>query len=197
MKRLTLTLAALFLLASCSDQPTTPQASTEAVPAPSFDFSNGPAEPGHSYVVRGAYGAFAYYLIDPVTELAALITDDDPCIDFGAVTLIPVQNIFSPAGESLRLYFEGGWVNAAIFEAYVERSLVPALRRGDVVVFDEQHLRAAGTLPMLDNRRCKSCAAERANGKHQGRLDYFSEHGNSLPHVWVCRSTAADQALQP
>ena len=116
MQRLTLTLAALFLLASCSDQPTTPQALTEAVPAPSFDFSNGPAEPGHSYIVRDAYGAFAFFLIDPVTELAALITDDDPCIDFAAVTLIPVQNIFSPSGEGLRLYFEGGWVNAAILE---------------------------------------------------------------------------------
>ena len=116
MKRLTLTLAALFLLASCSDQPTTPQSSTAAVPAPSFDFSNGPAVPGHSYVVRDAYGAFAFFFVDPVTELAALITDEDPCIDFAAVTLIPVQNIFSPAGEDLRLYFEGGWVNAAILE---------------------------------------------------------------------------------
>ena len=117
MRKLSLSLVPpLFVLASCGDHPTTPTMANEAAPAPSFDFSKGPAEPGNSYIVRDAYGAFAFFLVDPVTELAALITDADPCIDFAAVTLIPVQNIFSPAEEGLRLYFEGGGVNAAILE---------------------------------------------------------------------------------
>jgi hypothetical protein len=112
MRRLAFTLVPLLLLAACSEQPT---ASKQAAPAPSFDFSNGPATPGHSYIVRSAYGGFAWYFVDPVTELAALVTDE-ACSAFAEATLVPVQNIFNPAEEGLQMYLESGFLNAAILE---------------------------------------------------------------------------------
>ena len=111
MRNLALILVPLFLLSSCSEQPT----SAPAAPAPSFDFSNGPAEPGASYIVRGAYGGFGYFLVDPETELAALITDE-ACDAFADATLIPFQTIFSPAAEGIEMYHEGGWINTLILE---------------------------------------------------------------------------------
>ena len=112
------------LLVACRENPVEPVRDV-VVTAPAFDFSNGPAEPGNSYIVRGEFGSFAFFVIDPVTELGALITDDAACIDFEEVTLIPFQTIFSPAGEELWVYHEGGWVNAAILE--------PPYGCGDVV----------------------------------------------------------------
>jgi hypothetical protein len=115
MRKLALTLVPL-LLAACSDQPSS-TALDEAVPAPSFDFSNGPAEPGNSYIVRGEYGDFFWMVIDPNTELAAWFTDDDfDCADFEAATPVPTQTIFNPSGDNLQMYHEGGWVNTLVLK---------------------------------------------------------------------------------
>lgn len=111
MRKLAAILVPLFLLA-CSEQPA-PTALSEAGPAPSFDFSNGPAEPGNSYILRDAYGGFAWYFIDPVTELAAFVSDQ-PCGAFADTTLVPTQAIFSPADTGLTMYFENGMINAMV-----------------------------------------------------------------------------------
>jgi len=113
MRKLAFTFVPLLLLA-CSEGPTstTPRA---AAPVPSFDFSNGPAVPGHSYLLRDAYGEFAWLFVDPVTELAALVSDQ-PCGAFAEATLVPTQAIFSPAEEGLTMYFENGMINALVLE---------------------------------------------------------------------------------
>jgi hypothetical protein len=106
---------ALLVAVSCQQQPVEPQQEV-LVTAPAFDFSNGPAEPGNSYIVRDEWGGFAWFFIDPVTELGALVTDD-ACSIFEEATLIPFQEIFNPALEGAsRMYHEAGWINAAILE---------------------------------------------------------------------------------
>ena len=114
MRKLAFTLVPLLLFVACSEQPTSTPLN-EAVAAPSFDFSNGPAEPGNSYIIRSEYGGFAWYFVDPVTELAALVTEDE-CGAFAEATPVPFQTIFSPGGEDIRMNHEGGWINAAILE---------------------------------------------------------------------------------
>ena len=114
MRKLAFILVPLLLVAACSERPT-PTALSGAAPAPSFDFSNGPAVPGNSYIGRDAYGGFAWYFIDPVTELAVLVTDDE-CGAFSGATLVPFQSIFNPAEEGMQMNFENGFLNAAVLE---------------------------------------------------------------------------------
>lgn len=112
MRKPAFTIVPLLLLAACSEQPA-PTALSESAPAPSFDFSNGPAVPGNSYILRDAYGGFAWYFIDPVTGLAALVSDQ-PCGAFAEATLVPTQVIFSPADSGLRMALENGMINAMV-----------------------------------------------------------------------------------
>ncbi len=115
MRYLLATLMAAFMVASCDQQPIEPVNPVRENPA--FDFSNGPAEPGNSYIVRDEYGGFIWFFTDPVTELGLLVAwDDVECFDFEAETLIPFQLIFNPSNEGLEMYFENGWVNAQILE---------------------------------------------------------------------------------
>jgi len=110
MRYLRLALLPLLLVA-CTDT------QTPIDQQPSFDFSNGPAEPGNSYIVRGDWGGFDFFFIDARTELAVYVTDDDfDCVDFEGATLIPFQQIFNPSGEGLLMYHEAGWLNAVILE---------------------------------------------------------------------------------
>ena len=128
MRKLSFILVPLSLLA-CSERPT-PTALSDAAPAPSFDFSNGPAEPGKSYIVRSAFGGFGWFFVDPETQLGALVTDD-ACGAFAEATLVPTQTIFNPATEGLEMYFETGWINAAI--------LVPPYDCDDIVATGRVH----------------------------------------------------------
>ena len=111
MRKLAFLLVPLSLLA-CSERPAT----APAAPAPSFDFSNGPAVPGNSYILRDAYGGFAWLFIDPVTDLAAFVSDQ-PCDAFAEATPVLTQSIFNPAEEGLTMYFENGMINAMVLAA--------------------------------------------------------------------------------
>ena len=110
MRKLAAILVPLLLLA-CREQPATAPAA--APPTPAFDFSNGPAQPGNSYILRDAYGGFAWYFIDSVTDLAALVSDQ-PCGAFADTTPVPTQVIFSPSDTGLTMYLENGMINAMV-----------------------------------------------------------------------------------
>jgi hypothetical protein len=119
---------ALLVAVNCQ-QPVEPQQEV-VVTAPAFDFSNGPAVPGNSYIVRDEWGGFAWLFTDAVTDLGVLVTSDDTaCIDFEGATLIPFQTIFNPSGEGLEMYHEAGWLNAAILEPPYECDDVLAVGR--------------------------------------------------------------------
>lgn len=66
-KALSIGLAAV-LAVGCTDQATTPTALNDAAVAPSFDFLNGPAEPGNSFVVRFEDFSVNLYVIDETPD---------------------------------------------------------------------------------------------------------------------------------
>jgi len=107
--------ALVFVAVSCDQQPVEPAADPVAE-APALNFINGPAEPGNSFIIRDEFGDFFWTALDEKTGLLAIVTDDDTaCIDFDNATLVPFQQIFNPSGEGLVMYFENGWLNAAVF----------------------------------------------------------------------------------
>jgi hypothetical protein len=116
--RITLTAALVaFVAVSCDQQPAGP-ATDEVAEAPTFEFSNGPDEPGSSQILRGYWvGGYAVFF-DPVTELMVIPTwSDGPCVDFDEATPIPWQAVSSPADPGLEMYFEAGRLNALLIEA--------------------------------------------------------------------------------
>jgi len=108
---------ALFAAVSCDQQLVEPPQET-AVTSPTFDFSNGPAEPGASIVVRSEFDDFFWRFDDSETGLIVIATADDfECVDFDELTPVPVQELFQdPPDTGLQMYFEGGWLNAAVFD---------------------------------------------------------------------------------
>jgi len=113
---------ALFMAVSCDQQPVEPAAEQVATVS-TFDFSNGPAEPGNSFVVRDTYGDFWWLFYDDATGFYAVVTDQDwdcdatTLIDYDEDTVVPFQQIFNPSGEGLVMFFENGWLNASIFSS--------------------------------------------------------------------------------
>ena len=107
---------ALFVAVSCDQQPVEP-VPEQVAEAPTFDFSNGPAQPGYSNILRGEWVGDFFTMIDPATELMVLVSwADHTCIEFDEATPIPWQTIFSPADANLEMYFEAGWLNALLLE---------------------------------------------------------------------------------
>jgi len=105
-----------FVAVSCDQQPVEPPAEPVAE-APSFEFSNGPDEPGTSGLMRGEWADYFAYFTDPTNGLRVVVSwEEHRCIDFDEQTPIPWQTIFNPADPGLEMYFESGWLNALLVE---------------------------------------------------------------------------------
>lgn len=101
LRTLTSTALALLLSAACEQEP--PTAPADPGPAPVMDFTNGPANPGHSHVLR-VEDRFLFVGSDPDRELLSVngLGVDDPasfvlCGGTGLPEVMSIQSFFNDA----------------------------------------------------------------------------------------------------